>query len=145
MRRRLSRLKPVILLGLLAFALARWDYDTSVLVEVSTVLVGFSLVVFMTWQLSLAQRWRYCVQRVQPGGPSPKALQLLAVLWLGNLVSVSVLPSMIGNDAVKLVMWKSVASTLGKATQSIAMLRHSGNSGIVLVGLLSLLGSIGLG
>ena len=126
--------------GLVAFALVRLDLGSASLAQASGLLAAAAFALFIAWQFSMAYRWRYCVSLLQPGEPPVPVHRVIAIMWLGNLVSISLLPSLVGQDSAKLAKWRVVSGRFATVAQSIVLLRISGVSGILIVGLLATAG-----
>jgi len=71
--------------------------------------------------------------------PIPSLGVFVRIIFLGNLVSLSILPSFVGQDATKLSLYRWLGTDLKRVTQSIVLSRLSGLSGILIFGIVGLI------
>jgi hypothetical protein len=129
-------IKSLFLLSITAAALLKLEINASSILSLAPAYMILSFLCFIIWQISLAYRWQYCIKTVSGQEPAATIGELISVIWLGNLVSISILPSFIGQDSVKLYKWRTVSDNLTHAIQSILISRIAGTIGIFFIGIL---------
>lgn len=100
-----------------------------------------SALFFVCWQVSIAVRWNYALNlRTQMHGiVNPSLLfSLIRILWLGNLVSISLIPSFLGQDTLKILKWKEVTEKPADLFYSVVSTRIAGLFGVLVWGILCL-------
>lgn len=130
--------KGGVLLSLLLFAFNRLDLSFDVYMTLDPVFFSLAVFFFVVWQFSLGARWGYCLRLLEGERTRTSFTKLMTIIWLGNLIAISILPSIIGQDAVKLAKWRDLSDSLKRVTQSIIMTHLVGAYGIVFSGLLCL-------
>jgi len=63
-------------------------------------------------------------------------ITLLKIIFIGNLVSISLIPSFIGQDSAKLLKWKEISRSFKLVVQSFLITRISGFLGVIICGTL---------
>lgn len=135
-------LKLAVVLALLVIATVQLPWQGPLALDVHWPLLSVSLVLFLTWQYSICARWRYCLGLVRTGRPLPPQRLIVKIICIGNLVTLAVLPSFVGQDISKMVYWRSLSDSMTEMLHSVVMTRAAGLLGIVLCGV-PCLGSLG--
>jgi hypothetical protein len=98
-------------------------------------------VLFLASQVFYGWRWRQAywviIRHRQPSGGAEKPPTLktfLGIIFLGSLVSLSILPSFLGQDATKLALYRRLGGEFGAVLGSIILTRITGLIGILIVG-----------
>lgn len=140
-RRLVKSAVMIIFLGVL-ISVAFWkmpiDYQTFSRVPLSYIIVSF--LIYLLWQVSIVYRWYYCVSKLHVSRKKSLLMTLLRIIFIGNLVSISIIPSFIGQDSVKLLKWKEIAHSFKLVVQSLLITRVSGFIGVVFCGMFCILG-----
>ncbi len=126
-RRLVKSIVVIIFLGVLisvAFRKMPIGHQTFSRVPLTYIIVSF--LIYLLWQVSIVYRWYYCVNKVSVSRKKRLLITLLKIIFIGNLVSISIVPSFIGQDSVKLLKWKEIAHSFKLVVQSLLVTRISG-------------------
>ncbi|MBF0621274.1 MAG: flippase-like domain-containing protein [Magnetococcales bacterium] len=140
--RRFAVIKLFVLLVVVVLAYLSLEFNSDDLTRLSSHWLIAALVMAILWQWIQAVRWDYCLHCLAPDQPRASLLRLGAILLVGNLVSLSLLPSVIGQTSVKLVKWRSVSNRLKVVTQSVIMTLIAGMASVICLGLFGLYGLV---
>lgn len=136
----------VILLGvLLAIAFRKLNIGVEIINQLSLTFLIISMALYFLWQFSIAYRWKYCIDKVSTLRRENLLKTLIRIIFVGNLVSISLIPSMIGQDTVKLLKWKEISPNLKLVVQSLLITRVAGLLGVIFCGILSIPGILKYG
>ncbi len=113
------------------------DYQTFSRVPLSYIAVSF--LIYLLWQVSIVYRWYYCLNKVSVSRKKRLLMTLIKIIFIGNLVSISLIPSFIGQDSVKLLKWKEIDNRFKPVVQSLLITRVSGFLGVLFCGVLCII------
>ena len=121
----------IVVLGVL-FILAFYKLNLTSIIEKKIIIsyALFSFITYMLWQLSISYRWWYCINKINTSNEKCGFYSVVNIIFVGNLISISLLPSIIGQDAVKLINWKKISKNFTEVLQSIFVTRIAGLLGV---------------